>query len=177
MLGDLALQRVEHVLCGDLAQPREVAAVSLPKPAACCTSDPCARRFDSKRIKANTTAPASKAMRSAPITGPKPPCANSQPRPRPAASPARGANQRPGPDGCGVVAGCCCVGGVACFGGAVTWRWTPRLLPPPSLAAWTSSARIPAPKASVNKKTIKFFMVSLRDSKFVAPVQGHHARA
>src|SRR5712691_10118332 len=27
MLGDLALQRVEHVLCGDLAQPREVAAV------------------------------------------------------------------------------------------------------------------------------------------------------
>src|SRR5712671_3984533 len=122
-------------------------------------------------------APASKAMKSAPITGPKPPCANSQPRPRPAASPARGANQRPGPDGCGVVAGCCCVGGVACFGGAVTWRWTPRLLPPPSLAAWTSSATIPAPKASVNKKTIKFFMVSLRDSKFVAPVQGHHARA
>src|SRR5712671_1839348 len=59
-------------------------------------------------------------MRSALATAPKPPCANSQPKPRPAASPARGANQRPGPDGCGAVAGCCCVGGVACLGGPVT---------------------------------------------------------
>src|SRR6266853_2570957 len=115
-------------------------------------------------------------MRSALATAPKPPCANSQPKPRPAASPARGANQRPGPDGCGAVAGCCCVGGVACLGGTVTWRWAPRLRPPPSLAASTSSARMPAPKTSVNRETINFFMVSLRDSEFVSPMQGHDAR-
>src|SRR5260370_40031247 len=114
-------------------------------------------------------------MRSAPIAGPKPPCANSQPKPRPAASPARGANQRPGPDGCGVV-GCCCVGGVACFEGALTWRWAPRLRPPPSLAVWASSARMPAPKTSVKKETINFFMVSLHRSKFVTPMQSDDAR-
>jgi len=138
MPGGVVLQRVEHVLRGDLAQPREVTAVvrllqalevapcfiqegldvearrnvgnelaaiigcapaspgscegggaatvSLPKPAYCICAR-CGVAFDRRRIKANTATPASKAKRSAPIAAPKPPCANSQPKPRPAASP------------------------------------------------------------------------------------------
>src|SRR6266571_2344164 len=149
------------------------ATVSLPKPAYCGRD---ARCFERRRVNANTIAPASKAMRSVLATAPNPPCANNQPKPRPAASPASGASQRPGPDGCGAVAGCCCVGGVACFGVAVTWRWAPMLRPPPSLAASTSSARMLAPKTSVNKETVNFFMVSLRDSEFITPMQGHDTR-
>src|SRR5258706_8108721 len=111
------------------------------------------------------------------IAGPKPPCANGRPRPMPGASPARGANQRPGPD-CGAAAGCCCcTGGVACFGGGGMWRWAPRLRPPPSLAASTSFAISPSPNARMNSETINFFMVSLRDSKFISPVQSDDARA
>src|SRR5207249_11476625 len=50
------------------------------------------------------------------------------------------------------------------------------LRPPPSLAASTSSARMLAPKTSVNKETVNFFMVSLRDSEFITPMQGHDTR-
>src|SRR5690349_13385209 len=128
-----------------------------------------------------TRTPASKAMRSTPTAEPKPPCANSQPRPSPAASPARGPSQR-FPAGWGAAAGCgCCAGGVACLCGAVICRWAPRLRPPPSLAACASSTSVNAPAASAISETMKPFMVSLLDPVsslvFVAPVQGDDPRA
>src|SRR6266700_2286988 len=103
------------------------------------------------RMKANTPAPARRAMRRAPTTSAEPPCANSQPRPSPAASPARGASQRLPPEGCGVG---CCVGGAACFGGVVIWRCAPRLRPPPSRAASASSDTRPAPTTSTYTETL-----------------------
>src|SRR5690349_4318331 len=126
-------------------------------------------------MNASARTPASRATRNTPSADPNP-CANSQPRPRPAASPARGANQRPDPDDCGAVAGCC-DGGVACFGGAATWRWTPRLRPPPSLAAWAPSATMAAPNVSAIIEMINLFMVSLRLLEFIAPMHGDDARA